>query len=190
VVGRLDAAGPRRWSSTKRLMRIVAGEFRGRRLRAPGDRHARPTADRVREAWCSILGDRLVGARVLDLWAGSGALGLEALSRGAVHAEFVERGRTSLLVLRKNVATLDVEDRVTIVRGDALRHVREIPQGAFDIAFADPPYDTDGALQLTQAFRARPFADILGVEHRGPEDVEGDETRRYGDAALTFCFAP
>jgi 16S rRNA (guanine966-N2)-methyltransferase len=144
----------------------------------------------VREAWFSILGDRLVGARVLDLWAGSGALGLEALSRGAVHAEFVERRRASLLVLRKNVAALDVEDRVTIVRGEALRHAREIPQGAFDIAFADPPYDSGGASRLTQAFRAQPFADVLGVEHRGQDDVEGDETRRYGDAVLTFCFAP
>jgi 16S rRNA (guanine966-N2)-methyltransferase len=170
-------------------MRIVAGEFRGRVLHAPGDRRVRPTADRVREAWFNILGDRLVGARVLDLWAGSGALGLEALSRGAKHVEFVERRRNSLAILRRNVATLDVEDRVTVVRADAVRHVREF-RGAVDIAFADPPYSSDDAALLVTMFREQPFARILGVEHRGGTELEGDDTRRYGDAALTFCFAP
>jgi 16S rRNA (guanine966-N2)-methyltransferase len=171
-------------------MRIVAGEFRGRRLHVPGDRRVRPTADRVREAWFSILGDQLVGARVLDLWAGSGALGLEALSRGAKHVQFVERRRNSLAILRRNVATLDVEDRVTVVRGDAVRHVRELRQEAVDIAFADPPYGSDDAALLVTLFREQPFARILGVEHRGSTELEGDDTRRYGDAALTFCYAP
>ncbi len=93
-------------------MRIIAGEFRGRTLRPPGDRRTRPTADRVREAWFSILGNRLAGATVVDLFAGSGALGLEALSRGASHVEFVEVGKSAVTALRAFVAALDAEERV------------------------------------------------------------------------------
>src|SRR4051795_1188979 len=104
-------------------MRIVAGEFGGRRLIMPKDTRVRPTADRVREAWMSILADTVPGARVLDLYAGSGALGLEALSRGAESATFVELNPPSLRALEANVASLGVADRVTIHRGDALRFV-------------------------------------------------------------------
>lgn len=171
-------------------MRIVAGEFRGRRLRAPGDRRARPTADRVREAWFSILGDRLVGADVLDLYAGSGALGLEALSRGARHVDFVEWGRASLAVMQRNVADLDVEQRVTIHRTEVFRFLKGRGDRMVDIAFADPPYQSDEARRLVSTFRAQPFARILGVEHRSSVPLEGDTSRRYGGAALTFCYAP
>ncbi|GIW50724.1 MAG: hypothetical protein KatS3mg081_0079 [Gemmatimonadales bacterium] len=86
-------------------MRIIAGEFRGRQLKAPGDRRARPTADRVREAWFSILAPLLPGSVVVDLFAGSGALGLEALSRGAARVDFVETSKYSLDALRENVAS-------------------------------------------------------------------------------------
>ena len=85
------------------MTRIIAGTYGGRRLTVPADARVRPTADRVREAWMSILGDRLLGARVLDLFAGSGALGLEALSRGAAHATFVELAGASLVALRDGV---------------------------------------------------------------------------------------
>src|SRR5205085_7306534 len=97
-------AGPGRAAETGTLMRIIAGEFRGRTLRPPSDRRVRPTADRVREAWFSILGPNLPGASVLDLFAGSGALGLEALSRGAERVDFVEISKSSLDALRSNVA--------------------------------------------------------------------------------------
>lgn len=171
-------------------MRIIAGEFRGRTLKPPADRRSRPTADRVREAWFSILAPELTGATVLDLFAGSGALGLEALSRGARHVDFVEISKPALTALRANVAALDAEQRVTIHRADALRFVEKLPAAAFAVALADPPYDTDQALQIVQTFRARPFAGILGVEHRSSIPLPGDETRRYGDTALTFCRAP
>ena len=88
-------------------MRIIAGEFRGRTLRPPGDRRTRPTTDLVREAWFSILGDELIDATVVDLFAGSGALGLEALSRGASRVEFVEVGKAAIAALRTNIAALD-----------------------------------------------------------------------------------
>ena len=171
-------------------MRIVAGEFGGRRLSRPKDARVRPTADRVREAWMSILAGAIPGARVLDLYAGSGALGLEALSRGAASATFVELNPPSLQALQANVAALGVADRATVHRGDALRYVEGLPAGAFDIALADPPYARDDAARLVALFRSTPFARILSVEHRADQPLGGDETRRYGDTALTFCHAP
>ena len=171
-------------------MRIVGGEFRGRRLAIPKDPRVRPTADRVREAWMSILQDAIPGARVLDLYAGSGALGLEALSRGAAGAEFVELAPASLAALRQNLDALGVESRATIHRGEALRFAGRLPPVSFDIAFADPPYDRDDAARLVALFRQAPFARILAVEHPARTELTGDETRRYGDTAITFCYAP
>jgi 16S rRNA (guanine966-N2)-methyltransferase len=137
----------------------------------------------------SILGQALDGARVLDLFAGSGALGLEALSRGAGSATFVELNPPSLKALESNIAALGVDDRVTVHRGDAIRFVQRLPVHAFDIVLADPPYTIDYAGQLVQLFRRQPFARILSVEHRADLQVAGDDTRRYGDTAITFCHA-
>ncbi|MBA3260590.1 MAG: 23S rRNA (adenine(2030)-N(6))-methyltransferase RlmJ [Gemmatimonadales bacterium] len=156
----------------------------------PKHDRVRPTADRVREAWMSILGEAVEGARVVDLYAGSGALGLEALSRGAQSTEFVELNASSLEALRANIAALDVGERVRVHRGDALRFAGGLEPGAFDLAFADPPYAHDAATRLVALFRRTPFARILSVEHRADQPVEGDETRRYGDTALTFCHRP
>jgi 16S rRNA (guanine966-N2)-methyltransferase len=171
-------------------MRIVAGTYGGRTLRVPNDPRVRPTADRVREAWMSILTPELDGARVLDLFAGSGALGLEALSRGARAATFVELNPPSLEALRANIDALGVADRVTVHRGDALRFAEGIAFGSYEVAFADPPYTNDAADRIVALFRRRPFARILSVEHPSARQVEGDETRRYGDTAVTFCRAP
>ena len=171
-------------------LRIVAGEFGGRRLRVPDDRRVRPTADRVREAWFSILGGSVGGARVLDLFAGSGALGLEALSRGAAHADFVELAAGSLVALRANVDALGVTDRVTVHRGDALRFAASAAPRAYDIALADPPYTADFAERLAAVFRRSPFAAILAVEHPASRSLDGDDTRRWGDTAVTFIHAP
>jgi 16S rRNA (guanine966-N2)-methyltransferase len=171
-------------------VRVVAGEFGGRRLVVPRDARVRPTADRVREAWMSILGEELRDARVLDLFAGSGALGLEALSRGAAEATFVELSPPSLEALRTNIDALAVGDRARVHRGDALRFAAGLGAGAFDVAFADPPYTTDAADRLVALFRRQPFARILSVEHPADRPADGDDTRRYGDTAVTFCRAP
>ncbi len=171
-------------------MRIVAGRFGGRRLVTPKDARVRPTADRVREAWMSILGEALHGARVLDLFAGSGALGLEALSRGAASVTFVELNPASLRALDQNVTTLGVEDAVTVHRGDSVRYAERLPEGSFDIVLADPPYTIDYATRLVMLFRRHPFGRILSVEHRSDLELAGDDTRRYGDTAITFCHAP
>jgi 16S rRNA (guanine966-N2)-methyltransferase len=171
------------------VTRIIAGEFGGRRLVTP-DRRVRPTADRIREAWMSILAPRIPGARVLDLFAGSGALGLEAISRGAASATLVELAPASLAAIRRNVDGLGLADRVTVRRGDAMRLVPRLAPREFDIALADPPYTAPFAERLVAAFRAVPFASVLAVEHSAKQDPGGDETRRYGDIALTFCYAP
>ena len=170
-------------------MRIVGGMHGGRRLQAPRDARVRPTSDRVREAWMSILAESLPGATVLDLFAGSGALGLEALSRGAARADFVEMHRASLEALRTNISALGLDDVATVHRGDAERFAGELVPHAYDIAFADPPYTIDYASRLVALFRRTPFARILSVEHRADLVLPGDDTRRYGDTAITFCHA-
>jgi 16S rRNA (guanine966-N2)-methyltransferase len=127
---------------------------------------------------------------VLDLFAGSGALGLEALSRGAEHATFVELSRPSLTALRENVTELGLETRVAIRRADALRFVAKLEGPAFDLAFADPPYGTGQAEALRDQWRAAPFARILGIEHPADLALIGTDTRRYGNTALTFFHRP
>jgi 16S rRNA (guanine966-N2)-methyltransferase len=172
------------------LLRIIAGEFKGRRLRTPTGRAVRPTSDRVRESWFSILQQSIPDARVVDLFAGSGALGFEALSRGAVAVDFVETHRDSLTALKANIEVLKVEERVTIHRIDALRFAERLPPNAYDVAFADPPYATDAAARLLALFRATPFARALSIEHAADLVLAGDDTRRYGDTAITFGYAP
>jgi len=171
-------------------VRIIAGEFKGRRITTPASAKVRPTADRVREAWFSILQQSIRGARVLDLFAGSGALGFEALSRGAVSADFVEVHRASLTVLKANAGTLKVEDRVTIHRVDGLRFAERLRPGEYDVAFADPPYAGDQAALLVALFRLTPFAKVFAIEHAAAQPMPGDDTRRYGDSAVTFLYAP
>ena len=172
------------------MVRIIAGEFKGRRLKTPAGDTVRPTADRVREAWFNILQTSIRGARVLDLFAGSGALGLEALSREARTADFVEIRRPSLTCLRSNIATLGVDDRAVVHSGDALRFVERLEPGQYDVAFADPPYAGDAPQRLADLFRAAAFARILSIEHAADRAVLGDDTRRYGDTAVTFLYAP
>ena len=121
-------------------MRVIAGELRGRKLAAPRGSATRPTADRVREALFSILGD-VSGTRVLDLYAGSGALGIEALSRGAVEAVFVDSSHDAVTAIRDNLANLGIEGSVQ--RRDALAWLAAVEGGTpFDLVFADPPYDS------------------------------------------------
>lgn len=171
-------------------MRIVAGRWRGRTIDAPAGRAVRPTADRVREAWMSIVQPRLAGARVIDLFAGSGAVGLEALSRGAASAEFVERAAPSLRALRANIAALDAGDRSVVRRADALRVADGLAAGAYDVAFADPPYGQGLAAAIAERWLAVPFAGVLGVEHAAGEPMPpGGATRRYGSTALTVYTA-
>ena len=168
-------------------MRIVAGRWKGRRIEAPEGDLVRPTGDRVRESWMSIVHTLLPDAKVLDLCAGSGALGLEAISRGAATCDFVEQAPRVLKILQANLEQLGGHPGAHIHREDALRFVATLPAGAYDIAFADPPYAASTGLELVQRWLEVPFAQLFGVEHSALAEfpVPG-QTRRYGATALTF----
>lgn len=179
-------------------LRIVAGSLGGRFIEAPPDRGTRPTAERVREAWFSALGDRVRDASAADLFAGSGALGIEALSRGARSVDFVESDRRSAEVLRENLCRLGLVERATLHRCDVFRFLgRDEAGGArYDLALADPPYGGSSARRLAETFRSLRFARLLCLEHapgalEGPEGIEEEIvwSRRYGDTALTFLAA-
>jgi 16S rRNA (guanine966-N2)-methyltransferase len=136
----------------------------------------------------SALGGRFDGMRVLDLFAGSGALGLEMLSRGADSVVFVELARGAQAILRTNVELLGAGERCTLVRARAERWVETLDVGAFDLAVADPPYGRGLAEAVLETFARRPFAAELWVEHRSDEtipDLPGLRHRRYGDTTLT-----
>jgi 16S rRNA (guanine966-N2)-methyltransferase len=172
-------------------VRIVAGRWRGRVIKAPPGERVRPTSDRVREAWMSMVQPRLPGATVLDLFAGSGALGLEALSRGAARVDFVDSSAASLRALADNARALDAGDAAVAHRADALRFVSALEARAYDVAFADPPYRQGLATRLAEQWARVPFATILGIEHAADEALaDGGDTRRYGSTAITLYRAP
>ncbi len=137
------------------MIRIIAGEFKGRRLKTPAGDAVRPTADRVREAWFSILQRAMRGARV-----------------------------------QANIKTLHVDDRAMVRRLDALKFAERLHPGQYDVAFADPPYAGDQAARLVAMFRVNAFARIFTIEHPADRPIPGDDTRRYGDTAVTFIYAP
>ena len=135
----------------------------------------------------SIVNADLPDARVLDLFAGSGALGLEALSRGAAVVDFVEIAPKTLAALRANVDALGAGSAAVIHRADALRFVERLDAHAYDLSFADPPYDLGLATRLAERWLEVPFADVLGIEHRVNEVLPGEgDRRRYGGTVITF----
>jgi 16S rRNA (guanine966-N2)-methyltransferase len=176
-------------------MRVIAGSLGGRRLQAPSGRVTRPTSDRVKEALFAMLGP-LDGASVLDLFAGTGALGIEALSRGAERAVFVERDARALRALKGNLASLGLGDPAAEVRsGDALAALRSARgrKETYDLLFIDPPYAQAQrpSLELSQALPAllRPGARIVvESDRRAPLELEleVERHRRYGDTSITI----
>jgi len=183
-------------------MRIIAGEFRGRRLASPEGAPTRPMLDRAREALFSTLGERVVGARVLDLFAGSGSLGIEALSRGAEHVRFVERDRRARRVLSENVSTFALEARSECRAGDAL-DPESWGEEPWELVLLDPPYamlrDPGTRSRVLEAAvrlaRERVAAGGALVLHTHPRDLRaGDlspleaEERVYGHTALWYAW--
>lgn len=184
-------------------MRIVAGDWRGRRLASLGKgdagAHLRPTTDRVRESLMNRLGggrfgNPFDGARVLDLFAGTGALGLEALSRGAATAAFVDDGRVAGRLIRENIRTLDCADRARLIARDATR----LPpaEAPCDLVFLDPPYGKGlGARALASACTGGWIAPgaLVVWEEESPQEAPGGfdllDTRRYGDTHVTMLRA-
>lgn len=166
-------------------MRVVAGELGGRRLQAPPGTSTRPTTDRVREAIFNSLGSAglIEGAVVADLYAGSGAIGIEALSRGAELCIFVERDRAALSALDENLDTLGLTDRSRVLRSDAMSVASTIDA---DIVFADPPYDFDAWDELLGRLRAEVVVAESGDTVEAPEGWAITRTRRYGRTRVTF----
>ncbi|MBI4246909.1 MAG: 16S rRNA (guanine(966)-N(2))-methyltransferase RsmD [Candidatus Rokubacteria bacterium] len=182
-------------------MRIIAGELKGRRLVAPRGERTRPTADQVRLALMDTLAPVLPGARLLDLFAGAGGVGLEALSRGAAHVTFVERDPRALAALRDNVATLGLESRARVLALEARRAVERLAGDGerFNLVFLDPPYESElttttltalgagrvtapGAIVVAQHFTKRAPAAEIGA-------LRAYRTRRFGETTLTFFRA-
>ena len=140
----------------------------------------------------SMMQPVLRDARVLDLFAGSGSLGLEAVSRGARFAAFVERSGGALRTLRSNIKRLGAESRTTVVRADALAFFEELEPGDFDVVVADPPYGSGEAMALAELFLREPVAGSLWIEHRVSDELPDSDTadsRRYGDTVITRYLA-
>lgn len=166
-------------------MRIIAGVWAGKPLVSPAGR-VRPTAEEVRGPWLDWLAGELEGARVLDLFAGTGALGLEAMSRGAERCDFVENGASALHALKANVAKMRARDRTRIFRKDALAFARSAEEAAYDIAFADPPYGSGQLDRLVEIWLARPFSRLLTIEHSAEHRLPGSpRRRRFGDTIVS-----
>jgi len=146
-------------------MRIVGGRFAGRDLVSPSDFRVRPTAEPVRAALLEALAAEVTGARVLDLFAGTGALGLEALSRGARSVDFVEFRPASLHALKANVVALGLKAQTRIFKRDAIPFAEALASDAYDVAFADPPYGSKILDRVIAAWRRRHFARVFAVEH-------------------------
>jgi 16S rRNA (guanine966-N2)-methyltransferase len=177
-------------------MRVIAGSAGGIPLVAPRDRATRPIADRVKETLFAILGERVVDARVLDLYAGSGAIGIEALSRGAAHATFVERGREGLAAIRANLARTQLAASASVHAAEVKRFLAADPEPRYDLAFLDPPYAerailaplegllphlAPGAMVVIKHFWRTPVPSVTGLAHV--------RERRFGETALTFLEA-
>jgi 16S rRNA (guanine966-N2)-methyltransferase len=171
-------------------MRIVGGKYAGRDLTSPRDWRVRPTAEHVRAALLDLLAADVAGARVLDLYAGTGALGLEALSRGARYADFVEFRPTSLAALKANVARLKLRERTRIHVRDALPFARDLPPDRYDVAFVDPPYESRQLDRVIDHWREGRFARVLAAEHaRGHALPPGAERLTFDDTAVTVYRA-
>lgn len=173
-------------------MRIVGGKWAGRDLTSPNDFRVRPTAERVRAAMLDALKADLPDARVLDLFAGTGALGLEAMSRGAKSCDFVEFRPASLHALKANVATLRMRDKTRIFKKDALPFAAMLTSaGAYDIAFCDPPYESKMLDRVIEGWLVTHFSRVLVVEHAGTHKLpKGAMRRDFEETSFTIYRAP
>ena len=175
-------------------MRVIAGRFKGRRLEAPDWAGLRPTSDRLRETLFNVLAPRIADARVLDGYAGTGAVGIEALSRGAAHVTFVERDPRAVRLIEANLRRCNVSERYVIIRARFEEAATRLDAAAFDLVFLDPPYgaDTLAAALGAGAALVSPGGTLI-VEHATrdtppatPAGLELTRDLRSGDSALAF----
>lgn len=179
-------------------MRITGGKFRGIPIKAPGGKRTRPTSDKVREALFSTLGDRVTGARVLDLFAGSGALAIEALSRGADSAVLIEKDNAAIAVVRQNLEKTGLKGKTKVLRADFRSALSKLSRDGerFDIIFIDPPYEGNMLEESLSALEKKCVTtdeSIIVVEHFAktapPKSISGiplNRTRAYGQTSLSY----
>jgi len=183
-------------------MRITGGSLRGRLLRAPEGKATRPTSSKVREAVFNIVGDRVVGARVLDLYAGSGALGIEALSRGALFTSFVESSPAAAKAIIENLDELELDERAQVMRGSVASALERLSGAGerFRLVFADPPYAGRAAEDTMSAIAASGVlspGSLVVVEHTKRQELSGEfgalslaSSHRYGDTIVSvYAFS-
>jgi 16S rRNA (guanine966-N2)-methyltransferase len=180
-------------------VRIIAGKYRSARIHSPGGRNVRPTSDRVREAIFSILGEDVVGVSVLDLFAGSGAMGLEALSRGANKAIFVEKSRKAASIIFRNIKDLGIEKKAfEVVICDSLDYLKKAFRkgNRYGLVFIDPPYESSLGNEALDFFDHSPLLEEGGMLvcefKRGraltiPNGISVFKEKVYGDSSVTFC---
>lgn len=177
-------------------MRVITGDFKGRRLYGPNGNWLRPTSDKIKGFIFAVLADQVIGAEVMDLFAGTGALGIEALSRGANQATFVEISHRAITLIKKNLELVKAQARCKIVRSNAYTFVTKIaPDPPFDLVFADPPYQDNRLEELVGiVLKAESMAPggILVLEHSSFHSLSGltiwppYKERIFGDTAITF----
>ena len=181
-------------------MRVIAGSLKGRRLDAPTWEGLRPTSDKLRETLFNVLGPRIAGARVLDGYAGTGAVGIEAISRGAAHVTFVEQDRRAAALIRSNVEKCGISDGYAIIQASVLQAIDRLRQdrksneaAAFDVILLDPPYDSDFHDALPHVGDIAKPDGVVILEHGKNADVPAAAGRlvrvrelKSGDSALTF----
>jgi len=168
-------------------MRIIAGKYADRKLTSPNDFRVRPTAELVRSEMLRMLKDDLPDARVLDLFAGTGAFGLEAISRGAKYADFVEIRPSSLHALKANIAALRLLKNTRIFKRDAIPLVAALKEDSYDLAFADPPYNSKMLDRVLESWHATKFSRVLAVEHSREHELPlGDDRRRFEETTITI----
>jgi 16S rRNA (guanine966-N2)-methyltransferase len=172
-------------------MRILRGQYAGRQLTSPGGK-VRPTPEEVRDACLTLVAGELPGARVLDLFAGSGAVGLEALSRGAKSADFVDNGPAALHSLKANVAALRTTKWSRIFKHDVIPWIAALEAGAYRIAYVDPPYGSKKLDRVVERWAEVPFADILILEHEKGHEIgaAGEHYDFDGPTRITVLRAP
>jgi 16S rRNA (guanine966-N2)-methyltransferase len=172
-------------------MRIVAGRFKGRTLMSPNDFRVRPTAEHVRAALLDLLAPEIREARVLDLFAGTGALGLEAISRGAKSCDFVETRPASLHALKANVVALRVKEQTRIFKRDALPFAAMLGENAYGVVFVDPPYGSRMLDRVIDSWHAKRFSPVLAVEHERTHVLPRPDVRSvFEDTAVSIYRLP
>lgn len=173
-------------------IRIISGEFGGRKIEAPDTGKTHPMSERIRNALFNSIAHDIEGAKVLDVFAGTGAIGLEALSRGAHDVTFIERDRTAQTILAKNVTTLGVEHRVQLVRTSADNWIKGNAESAYDLIFLDPPYNDTQFSTVSHFFGLLKPGALMVLSHPGRGEIPTKtgvvvvDNRSYGNAYLTY----